>query len=144
MLTNRHRIDFSEVKVAALADIRGVLGRFLPGGEVICGECVVLNPRRADRHPGSFKINIRSGKWSDFAVDAKGGDLILLVAYLKDISQLEAAKGLSRMLGWGDADERLRSFDARRAQRLVRACQGQEHQAARSTRSSAIAGSRRG
>jgi hypothetical protein len=101
MPTCRQRIDFTEVKVAALADIRGVLGRFLPGGKVIRGEYVVLNPRRADRHPGSFKINIRSGEWADFAVDAKGGDLISLVAYLKDISQLEAARGLSRMLGVG-------------------------------------------
>ena len=101
MHATRHRIDFTEVKVAALADIRGVLGRFLPGGKVIRGEYVVLNPRRADRHPGSFRINLASGKWADFAVDAKGGDLISLVAYLKDISQLDAAKGLSRMLGVG-------------------------------------------
>ena len=97
----RQRIDFTEVKVAALADIRGVLGRFLPGGKVIRGEYVALNPRRADRHLGSFRINLASGKWADFAVDAKGGDLISLVAYLKDISQLEAARGLSRMLGVG-------------------------------------------
>jgi hypothetical protein len=96
-----HRIDFTEVKIAALADIRGVLGRFLPGGKVICSEYVVLNPRRADRHPGSFKINIRSGKWSDFATGDRGGDLISQVAYLKDISQLEAARGLSQMLGVG-------------------------------------------
>jgi hypothetical protein len=101
MLANRRRIDFSKVKIAALADIRGVLGRFLPGGKVIRGEYVALNPRRADRHPGSFRINLASGRWADFAVDAKGGDLISLVAYLKDISQLEAAKGLSRMLGVG-------------------------------------------
>jgi hypothetical protein len=97
----RHHIDFTEVKVAALADIRGVLGRFLPGGKVVRGEYVVLNPRRADRHPGSFRINLASGKWADFAVDAKGSDVISLIAYLKDISQLEAAKGLSQMLGVG-------------------------------------------
>ena len=97
----RQRIDFTAVKGAALADIRGVLGRFLPGGKVVRGEYVVLNPRRADRHPGSFKINIRSGKWSDFATGDRGGDLISLVAYLKDIPQLDAARGLSRMLGVG-------------------------------------------
>jgi hypothetical protein len=101
MLASRHRIDFTEVKSAALADIRGVLRRFLPGGKVVRGEYVALNPRRADRHPGSFRINVTTGRWADFAVDAKGGDLISLVAYLKDISQLEAAKGLSQMLGVG-------------------------------------------
>jgi hypothetical protein len=99
MPTARQRIDFTEVKIAALADIRGVLGRFLPGGEVIRGEYVALNPRRADRRPGSFKINIRSGKWADFATGDRGGDLISLVAYLKDISQFEAARLLANMLG---------------------------------------------
>jgi hypothetical protein len=99
MLIARQRIDFTEVKVAALADIRGVLGRFLPGGKVIRGEYVVLNPRRADRHPGSFKINVRSGKWSDFATGDRGGDLISLIAFLEKISQLEAARLLANMLG---------------------------------------------
>jgi putative DNA primase/helicase len=55
-------IDFDEVKRAALADIRGVLGRFLPGGKVIRGEYVVLNPTRTDRHLGSFRINLKSGR----------------------------------------------------------------------------------
>jgi hypothetical protein len=99
MLTTRQHINFAEVKIAALADIRGVLGRFLPGGKVIRGEYVVLNPRRADRHPGSFRINLASGKWADFATGDRGGDIIALVAFLKDISQLEAARGLAQMLG---------------------------------------------
>jgi hypothetical protein len=101
MFADRQHIDFAEVKSAALADSRGVLGRFLPGGTVIRGEYVALNPRRVDRHPGSFRVNLRSGKWSDFATGDKGGDLISLVAYLKDIPQLEAARGLSEMLGVG-------------------------------------------
>jgi hypothetical protein len=94
----RH-IDFTEVKRAALADIRGVLGRFLPGGKVNRGEYVALNPRRLDRHLGSFRINLASGRWADFATDAKGGDLISLTAYLEGVSQLEAARLLADMLG---------------------------------------------
>jgi hypothetical protein len=94
-----HRIDFTEIRVAALADIRGVLGRFLPGGKVIRGEYVALNPRRLDRHLGSFRINLRTGKWADFATDDRGGDLISLVAHVKNIRQIEAARGLSQMLG---------------------------------------------
>jgi hypothetical protein len=99
----RRHIDFTEVKRVALANIRGVLGRFLPGGKLNRGKYVVLNPRRADRHLGSFRIKVRTGKWADFALKdgdgARGGDLISLVAYLKDISQLEAARGLAQMLG---------------------------------------------
>jgi hypothetical protein len=99
---SRPRINFTEVKIAALADIRGVLGRFLPGGKVIRGEYVALNPRRADRHLGSFRINLATGKWADFAVYAKGRDLISLLAYLRNISQLEAAQGLAQTLGVGE------------------------------------------
>lgn len=87
------------VKTAALADIRGVLGRFLPGGKIIRNEYVVRNPRRFDRHLGSFRVNLRSGAWADFATEHRGRDLISLIAYLKSISQYEAAKGLSQMLG---------------------------------------------
>jgi hypothetical protein len=97
----RPLIDFDEVKTAALADIRGVLGRFLPGGKVVGREYVVRNPKRSDRHLGSFSINMTTGKWSDFATGDRGGDLIGLVAYLKGISQYEAANGLSQMLGVG-------------------------------------------
>ena len=97
----RPLIDFDEVKTAALADIRGVLGRFLPGGKVVRREYVVRNPKRSDRHLGSFSINMTTGKWSDFATGDRGGDLIGLVAYLKGISQYEAANGLSQMLGVG-------------------------------------------
>ena len=99
MFTTRHSTDFTEVKVAALADIRGVLGRFLPGGEVIRGEYVALNPRRVDRHRGSFRVNLASGKWADFATGDRGGDLIALIAFLEKISQLEAARLLANMLG---------------------------------------------
>jgi hypothetical protein len=58
--------------------------------------------KRADRHRGSFRINLATGRWADFALDddaARGGDLISLAAYLFNIRQSEAARGLMRMLG---------------------------------------------
>jgi putative DNA primase/helicase len=60
---------------------------------------VALNPTRTDRRLGSFKINIRTGRWADFATGDKGGDPISLVAYLEGVSQAEAARRLARMLG---------------------------------------------
>jgi hypothetical protein len=63
------------------------------------GEWVARNPRRADRSPGSFKINVRTGRWSDFATGDKGGDVISLAAYLAGLSQVEAAFELARALG---------------------------------------------
>jgi hypothetical protein len=98
----RPTIDFKAIKEAAKAASPAVLARILPGGKVIGGEYVVLNPCRFDRHLGSFRINLRTGKWADFAVaDARGNDFISLIAYVKALSQYEAAKGLSQMLGVG-------------------------------------------
>ena len=55
-------IDFDEVKSAALADIRSLLGRFLPGGKVVRGEYVVLNPTQPCGILGSFRVNLKSGR----------------------------------------------------------------------------------
>ena len=82
-------IDFAAVNVAALAAFPSVLARILPGGKRVGSELVVLNPRRADRNLGSFKINRFNGRWADFASGDKGGDPISLVAYLADVSQVE-------------------------------------------------------
>jgi hypothetical protein len=92
-------IDFDTINRAALAAFPAVLARILPGGKRVGAEMVVLNPRRTDRHLGSFKVNRYSGRWADFATGDKGGDPISLVAYLADVSQGEAARLLAGMLG---------------------------------------------
>jgi len=56
------------------------------------------NPRRADRHPGSFKINLHTGKWADFASGDRGGDPVSLAAFLFGLSQIEAGRRLADML----------------------------------------------
>jgi hypothetical protein len=71
----------------------------LPKGKVVGREIVALNPRRADRNLGSFKINRYNGRWCDFATGERGGDRVSLVAYLADVSQGEAARLLAQMLG---------------------------------------------
>ena len=76
-----------------------LLARWLPDGSVRNGEWVALNPTRNDRRSGSFMINIRSGKWADFATGDRGGDAVSLVAYLSSCSQSEAARQLAGYLG---------------------------------------------
>jgi hypothetical protein len=101
------QIDFGRVNHAALCVLPRLLERWLPGGRIQGAEYVALNPRRADRRPGSFRINTRSGRWADFAVaDARGGDVVSLAAYLGGIGQAEAASRLAAMLGIGDHDVR--------------------------------------
>ena len=92
-------INFAAINRAALAAFPAVLARILPGGKRVGAEYIVLNPTRADFHPGSFKINLHSGRWADFATDDKGSDPVSLVAYLAGLSQGEAARQLARMLG---------------------------------------------
>jgi hypothetical protein len=92
-------IDFEAINKAALAALPAVLARILPEGKRVGSELVALNPRRADRHLGSFKINRYNGRWADFATGDKGGDPISIIAYLADVSQGEAARLLARMLG---------------------------------------------
>ncbi len=99
------RIDFDQVRAAAQSSALAICHRVLPGGHVAVGEYVVRNPKRADRTPGSFKVNLRTGRWADFATGDKGGDLISLVAWRFDVTQLEAARRLSSLLSlqfeWG-------------------------------------------
>jgi hypothetical protein len=98
----RKQIDFAAINRAALANLGSVLSRLAPGGKVIAGEYVALNPRRADTRPGSFKVRFvgpRAGMWADFATGDKGGDLISLCAYVEGVGQGEAARRLARMLG---------------------------------------------
>jgi hypothetical protein len=95
----RRSIDFKGINAEALMCLPAILHRLLPDGAIEGREYSALNPRRADRHRGSFSINVRTGRWADFATDDKGGDPISFVAYLENCSQLEAARRLARMLG---------------------------------------------
>jgi hypothetical protein len=93
-------IDFDRVNRAALAVLPGLLRRWLPGGRTEGAEYVALNPRRVDHHPGSFRVNTRTGRWADFAVEGvSGGDVVSLAAYLGSIGQVDAADRLGAMLG---------------------------------------------
>ncbi len=103
--TDANRIDFDAVNSAALACLPAILTRILPGGKCIAGEYVCKNPTRADRTPGSFKVNLRRGRWSDFATGDKGGDAVSLIAYVEGVSMGKAARLLSVMLGMGGAND---------------------------------------
>jgi hypothetical protein len=39
----------------------------------------------------SFRINMRTGRWADFATQDKGGDVISLYAFLNSLRQSDAA-----------------------------------------------------
>jgi hypothetical protein len=101
-----HCIDFDRINAAALDCLEAVCCRLLPGGRREGLEYLALNPRRCDRRLGSFKINLKSGVWTDFASGDKGSDPIALIAFLEGCRQGEAAVKLARMLGLDAGDRR--------------------------------------
>jgi hypothetical protein len=94
-------IDFQKVKDAAALHLLAICRRVLPDGRKEGGEYVALNPLRDDKNLGSFRINLETGRWADFAEDdnAKGGDIISLISYLYEMEPFEAAIAVARMVG---------------------------------------------
>ena len=100
MHSNHHStIDFSRLRHDSIFYLPAILCRLLPNGHLQGSEYVVRNPKRADTRAGSFKVNVNTGKWADWATDARGSDITSLIAYLLDYSQGEAAQWLSEAMG---------------------------------------------
>ncbi len=93
------QVNFKRIADQALTNSGSIVRQWLPDGRREGAEWTALNPRRADRRRGSFRINLDTGRWGDFAAGASGGDLISLAAYLADITQVEAARRVAAMLG---------------------------------------------
>jgi hypothetical protein len=98
-MTTQRRIAFRRIADAALSAAPILVPRWLPDGRREGSEWVATNPTRIDKRRGSFKVNLRTGRWSDFAVDASGGDLTALAAFLFGLSQGEAAVKIAEALG---------------------------------------------
>lgn len=101
----QRKIAFRRIADTALRYADVVVRRWLPVGRREGSEWISRNPTRDDHHPGSFKISLATGRWADFAVGARGGDLISLASYLYRISQKDAALKIADMIGVSPYDE---------------------------------------
>jgi hypothetical protein len=99
MYNHKDRIDFQKVKAAARGYEDILVRRILPHAVRQGPEYVALNPTRHDRNLGSFRINAHTLKWADFATGDRGGDIISLWAYVRQVSQYKAAQEISYVLG---------------------------------------------
>jgi predicted P-loop ATPase len=90
-------LNFDELRQIFQGNIRQILADICPGGKLIGSEwtCGTTTGGKGD----SFKFNIKTQKWSDFAVGTKGGDIISLYAHNRGIKQIEAARELSDRYG---------------------------------------------
>jgi len=94
-------IDFDRANSVGL----GYIKSWVPGGDIKGNEYFPINPTRGDKKPGSFAINLNTGKWMEGATFEAGGDPVSLYAYLfraelkgatEGEIQLEAAKQILR------------------------------------------------
>ena len=92
-------IDFRVIAGTALAHLTKILNRIGVRHRRAGPEIEMINPLRNDRHFGSFRVNMRTGFWSDFATGDSGGDVISLVAYLCGCRQIDAARRISDLVG---------------------------------------------
>lgn len=76
------RERFERLNAALLPRLPALVKQWLPSGRATGAEWTTLNPRRHDQRPGSFRVNLRSGRWADFATGEGGGDPVSLYAYL--------------------------------------------------------------
>ncbi len=93
-------VDFAAVNRAALAVLPAILERWLPGGRAIGHEWTCGSLR--GEAGASCRVNLRTGRWSDFATGERGGDAVSLAAAIHKLDQVEAARRLAAMLGLGD------------------------------------------
>ena len=96
-MTTGAPIDFAAINASAIPHLETLCRRWLPGGKRIGMEwtCGSLHGEAG----GSCKVNLRTGKWADFAAGRSGGDPISLAAAVAGTGQVEAARNLARMLG---------------------------------------------
>lgn len=100
-MAKRPDIPFKQIADQALLSAETLVERWLPGGKYRGPEYSVTNPLRADKKTGSFSINVRTGKWADFATtDGAGLDLISLYAYIEGIEQKQAAIDVADQIGF--------------------------------------------
>ena len=98
MSRRAHSARFRALRQASRPALSRLVRHWLPNGRREGNEWVALNPRRADRSLGSFKVNLETGRWADFATGHAGGDAISLLAYLRGVSQAQAARLLASEL----------------------------------------------
>lgn len=96
---NQHReslppIQFGPLREALLADAEILVVRWLPGGQFDGPEyrCADLS----GGHGHSCSVNVKTGKWADFATGEQGNDLIGLYAAIHSLSNAKAAIQVAR------------------------------------------------
>lgn len=90
-------IDFAALAEALLDQAERLVPDWLPGGARRGAEWVCAD--FAGGQGGSLSVNLKTGRWADFARDERGGDLISLYAAIHGLNNGQAAATLMAELG---------------------------------------------
>lgn len=90
MTLKRYGVSLDDIKALLTARMESLATQLAPQGRRDGREWTALNPTRADGKMGSFRINLSTGLWADFATGDKG-DPLALIAYLATGGDIAAA-----------------------------------------------------
>lgn len=92
------RLVYKKMASVLLSRAHSLVPSWIPGGKMNGSEYVVKNPLRNDKSAGSFRVNLQTGRWAEFATNDRGNDLISLYAYVNSVKNSEAVRMLSMEL----------------------------------------------
>ena len=90
-------ISFQELKQQHKQCPIEILKRLVGNGKIEGGDYVTFNTKRKDGKLGSFRIDISSGKFHDFATGDRGGSILDLASFVYDCDLLTAAQKLQQL-----------------------------------------------
>ena len=90
-------ISFQELKQQHKQCPIEILKRLVGNGKIEGGDFVALNPKRNDSKLGSFRIDIQTGRFHDFATGDRGGSILDLASFVYDCDLLTAAQKLQQL-----------------------------------------------
>ena len=89
--------DFQSIKQKYRENPLAILKQLVGRGQIEGSDYVILNPNRNDSKLGSFRIDISTGRFHDFATGDRGGSIIDLAAFAYNCDIVEAAKHLQQL-----------------------------------------------
>ena len=92
-------VDPVRVHAAALKVVTALMIRWLPDGQISRKYWVAKCPGLDGNQRPQLRVNLRTGRWTDFRTGNRGSDVITLAAYVADIDEAKASAALAAMLG---------------------------------------------
>ena len=89
--------NFAQIKQRYRENPMAVLQQLVGQGKIEGSDYVALNPKRNDSRLGSFRIDIQTGRFYDFATGDRGGSVIDLAMFVYNCGIVEAAQRLESL-----------------------------------------------